>query len=132
MWLLHWLPLPLLGRFGEAVGSLLFMLLKSRRHIALTNLRLCMPELSEAERVALARRHFQAYSRSVWERAILWWAPESRLRRLIKVEPAMPMHGPGLQHRAGPAGRFRLGIVGRRAAEHPQRLPGQGLGRGQP
>ena len=91
MWLLHWLPLPVLGRFGTAVGSLLFVLLKSRRHIALTNLRLCMPELSEAERVALARRHFQAYSRSVWERAILWWAPAARLRRLIRVEPAVPL-----------------------------------------
>ena len=91
MWLLHWLPLPLLGRFGEAVGSALFMMLKTRRHIALTNLRLCMPELSDAERVALARQHFQAYSRSVWERAILWWAPPGRLRRLIRVEPGVPL-----------------------------------------
>ncbi len=90
MWLLHWLPLPVLGRIGAAVGSLLFLLLKKRRHIALTNLRLCLPKLSEAERTALARRHFQAYSRSVWERAILWWAPEARLRRLIRVEPAVP------------------------------------------
>ncbi|MYM28982.1 KDO2-lipid IV(A) lauroyltransferase [Duganella sacchari] len=88
MWLLHWLPLPVLGRFGDAIGSLLFVLLRSRRHIALTNLRLCMPELTEAERVDIARRHFQAYSRSVWERAILWWAPESRLKKLIRIEPA--------------------------------------------
>ena len=87
MWLLHWLPLPLLGRFGDFVGSVLFVLLRSRRHIALTNLRLCMPELSDTERVKLARRHFQAYSRSVWERAILWWASEERLKRLIVVEP---------------------------------------------
>jgi len=87
MWLLHWLPLPLLGRFGDAVGSLLFMVLRSRRHIALTNLRLCLPELSEAERVDIARRHFQAYSRSVWERAVLWWAPEARLKRLITIDP---------------------------------------------
>ena len=87
MWLLHWLPLPLLGRFGDFVGSVLFVLLRSRRHIALTNLRLCMPELSDTERVKLARRHFQAYSRSVWERAILWWASEERLQRLIVVEP---------------------------------------------
>lgn len=87
MWLLHWLPLPLLGRFGKLVGSLLFMVMRARREIALTNLRLCMPELSEAERVNLARSHFQAYSRSVWERGILWWASEARLRRLIKVEP---------------------------------------------
>jgi KDO2-lipid IV(A) lauroyltransferase len=87
MWLLHWLPLPLLGRFGDAVGSLLFVVLRARRNIALTNLRLCMPELSEAERRAIARRHFQAYSRSVWERAILWWASEARLRRLIELAP---------------------------------------------
>ncbi|NYE63051.1 KDO2-lipid IV(A) lauroyltransferase [Duganella sp. 1224] len=87
MWLLHWLPLPLLGRLGDAVGSLLFVVMRPRRQIALTNLRLTMPELSEAERVAIARRHFQAYSRSVWERAILWWAPESRLKRLITIEP---------------------------------------------
>ncbi|MDP3844214.1 MAG: lipid A biosynthesis acyltransferase [Oxalobacteraceae bacterium] len=91
MWLLHWLPLPLLGRFGSGVGSLLFVLLRSRRHITLTNLRLCMPELSEAERLALARQHFQAYSRSVWERSILWWASETRLKRLIRVEqPGVP------------------------------------------
>ena len=91
MWLLHWLPLPLLGRFGEAVGSVLFVLLRSRRHIALTNLRMCMPELTDAQRVKLARQHFQAYSRSVWERAILWWAPQARLRRLIQVDPAVPL-----------------------------------------
>ncbi|HEX5341560.1 MAG TPA: lipid A biosynthesis acyltransferase [Duganella sp.] len=87
MWLLHWLPLPLLGRLGDAVGSLLFVVMRPRRHIALTNLRLCLPELSEAERVDIARRHFQAYSRSVFERAVLWWAPEARLKRLITIDP---------------------------------------------
>ncbi|MGZ8291130.1 MAG: LpxL/LpxP family acyltransferase [Telluria sp.] len=92
MWLLHWLPLPVLGRFGELVGSVLFALLSKRRHITLVNLRLAMPELSEQERVKLARYHFQAYSRSIWERAILWWAPEARLRRLIRVDrPGVPL-----------------------------------------
>ncbi|WP_151635384.1 LpxL/LpxP family acyltransferase [Noviherbaspirillum aerium] len=91
MWLLHWLPLPILGRLGEAVGSLLFMIMKPRRDITLTNLRLCMPQLSEAERRSLARRHFQNYARSVLERALLWWAPRQRLERLIVVEPAMPV-----------------------------------------
>ncbi|MES2324565.1 MAG: lipid A biosynthesis acyltransferase [Pseudomonadota bacterium] len=91
MWLLHWLPLPLLGRFGTLVGSLLFLFLRKRRNIALVNLRLAMPELDEAARVRLARQHFQAYSRSVWERAILWWAPQARLRRLITVEPGVPL-----------------------------------------
>ncbi|MEN3364037.1 MAG: Kdo2-lipid lauroyltransferase/acyltransferase, partial [Burkholderiales bacterium] len=52
MWVLHWLPLPLLGRVGEAVGALLFATVRSRREITLTNLRLCLPELSETERRA--------------------------------------------------------------------------------
>ncbi|MDB5770916.1 MAG: lipid biosynthesis acyltransferase, partial [Burkholderia sp.] len=30
MWVLHWLPLPLLGRVGEAVGALLFATVRSR------------------------------------------------------------------------------------------------------
>ena len=90
LWLLHWLPLPVLGRFGSAIGSLLFLVLGKRRHIALTNLRLCMPELSEAERRALAREHFRSYSRSIFERSILWWAPEARVRSLIRVEGSVP------------------------------------------
>lgn len=90
MWLLHWLPLPLLGRAGNAVGRLLYALMRKRRHITLTNLRLCLPELSEQDREVIARDHFRAYARSVLERAILWWAPESRLRRLIHVVPAVP------------------------------------------
>ncbi len=98
MWLLHFLPLPVLGRFGTLVGNLLFLVLAKRRHITLTNLRLCMPALSEAERVVLARQHFQSYSRSVWERAILWWASPARLRRLIRVEPGVPLE----QIAAGP------------------------------
>lgn len=90
LWLLHWLPLPALGRFGEAVGSLLYLVLGKRRHITLTNLRLCMPELSEAARRTLARQHFRAYARSIFERSILWWAPEARVRKLIQVERAVP------------------------------------------
>ena len=91
MWLLHWLPLPVLGRLGEGVGNILFSLIRKRRHITLTNLRLCLPHLSEAERTRIARQHFQMYARSVLERGILWWASERRLKRLIQIEPAVPL-----------------------------------------
>lgn len=91
MWILHWLPLSLLGRLGEGVGSILFMLIRKRRHITLTNLSLCLPHLSEAERQAIAKRHFQVYARSVLERGILWWASEARLKCLIQIDPAVPM-----------------------------------------
>ena len=91
MWLMHFLPLSILGRIGEGMGSVLFHLLGSRRHITLTNLRLCLPALNEQERLLIAKRHFQVYARSVLERGILWWGSERRLRKLIQVEPAVPM-----------------------------------------
>ena len=98
MWLLHWLPLPILGRLGEGMGALLYFFLKERRHIALTNLRLCLPHLSENERKCIARKHYQAYARSVLERGLLWWASEERLQRLIVIEPEIPEK----EMRAGP------------------------------
>ncbi len=91
MWLLHWLPLPLLGRLGKLIGSLLFSFKKSRRRITLINLRLCFPEWTEQQRHLVAKEHFQAYARSVLERGILWWASEARLRRLIRIEPGVPL-----------------------------------------
>lgn len=90
MWLLHWLPLPVLGRIGEALGELLFVLMKERRQITLTNLALCFGEMPEHERRKIARAHFRAYARSVLERGVLWWASPERLRRLIEVDPAVP------------------------------------------
>lgn len=91
MWLLHWLPLPLLGRIGVGIGSLLFVFMRKRRHITLTNLQLCMPHLSRAERLHLARSHFQYFARSVLERSILWWASPARLTRLIQVVSPVPI-----------------------------------------
>ena len=90
MWLLHWMPLPLLGRLGKFVGDILFFIIPGRRGIALTNLGLCFPNMTQAQRVAIARAHFQGYARSILERGVLWWASPSRLKRLIKVTPAMP------------------------------------------
>ena len=91
MWLLHWLPLPLLGRLGEGIGTLLFATVRSRREITLTNLRLCLPQLSDTERKSIAKQHFQAYARSILERGILWWGSEARLRKLIRIEPGVPL-----------------------------------------
>jgi KDO2-lipid IV(A) lauroyltransferase len=85
-WLLHWLPLPLLAAAGRALGRLLHALAGSRRKIALRNLELCFPEMSERERRALAKEHFLWLGRSILERGVLWFAPVSRLRRLIHVE----------------------------------------------
>ncbi|MBI5792143.1 MAG: lipid A biosynthesis acyltransferase [Rhodocyclales bacterium] len=88
MWLLHWLPLPLLAAVGRGVGWLLYVLVGERRHVTLTNLGLCFPQLSPVEKSALARRHFASFGRSIVELGVWWWASPERIRRLVRLEGA--------------------------------------------
>lgn len=85
LWLLHWLPLPILAVLGAGLGQLLYWLMASRRHVVGVNLRLCFPGRPEGERRRLAKAHFRALGRSILERGLLWWASEARLRRLIRI-----------------------------------------------
>ncbi len=86
VWLLHWLPLPLLAALGRGIGALLHLLAGGRRAVALRNVELCLPELPPAQRRKLVRQHFQWLGRSLLERGLLWYASPARLRRLIHVE----------------------------------------------
>lgn len=78
IWLLHFLPLKRLAPLGEAFGGLLYAFGRERRHIALTNLRLCYPQMDEAACEQLARAHFRAFGRSFLERGLLWWSPAGK------------------------------------------------------
>lgn len=90
VWLLHFLPLSLLAPIGEGLGVLLYWLGRERRQVARINLRLCFPEMSDAAREKLVRRHFRAFARSVLERGILWWSSKARIQQLVRIE--------GLEH----------------------------------
>jgi KDO2-lipid IV(A) lauroyltransferase len=85
LWLLHLLPLPVLRALGWLLGRLLYAFGRERRRVAMTNLRLCFPEKTEAEREDLARRHFVCFARAVLDRTLGWWASKGRLERLIRV-----------------------------------------------
>ncbi|MFN4326788.1 MAG: lysophospholipid acyltransferase family protein [Azonexus sp.] len=97
LWLLHWLPLPVLRALGAGLGRLLYALGRERRKVALTNLRLCFPEKTEAEREAIARRHFVVFAQAVLDRTLGWWASRERLQRIIRIH--------GVAHLTDPAGR---------------------------
>jgi KDO2-lipid IV(A) lauroyltransferase len=94
MWLLHWLPLPVLAVFGRGLGALAWWGVRSRRAVALRNLELCLPEMSAEQRGAIARAHFALLGRSLAERGLLWHAGPARLKRLIHVEgdATLPEH----------------------------------------
>lgn len=102
LWLLHWLPLPLLAPLGRGLGRLLYWLIPKRRRITQINLRLCFPNMSEAERAALGREHFALLGRSLLERGILWWASAERLRRISRVEGLAQMSPNGERRTQGP------------------------------
>lgn len=86
MWLLHLLPLPVLAAVGRAMGRLLHFVAGSRRRVALRNVQACFPDWTPDRHRALVREHFEWLGRSLLERGVLWWASESRLRRLIRIE----------------------------------------------
>jgi KDO2-lipid IV(A) lauroyltransferase len=86
LWLVQWLPMPLLVALGRGLGGLLYRVGRSRRRIGRRNLALCLPNLPEAAREAVLREHFALLGRSFLERALLWWAPRTRVTRLIQVE----------------------------------------------
>jgi len=90
MWLLHLLPQRTLNAIGNALGPLAYRLVGERRKVTRVNLAKCFPWMARAERDRLARAHFAAWCRSFIDHATLWWAPRSRIERLIQIE--------GLEH----------------------------------
>ena len=86
LWLLHWLPLPVLRALGGGLGRLFYRFAHERRNVVLTNLRLCFPERSEAEREAMARQHFIVFAKAFLDRTLGWWASKERLQRLIRIQ----------------------------------------------
>ena len=93
IWLLHFLPLAVLARVGSALGMLLYAFALERRRVVSINLKYCFPDMSEAQRRQLARRHFRAFGRSALEHGILWWGSKERVHALVQVE--------GLEHWRG-------------------------------
>jgi len=97
LWLLHWLPLPILRTLGAGLGRLLYAVGRERRKVALINLRLCFPEKTEAEREEMAKRHFVAFAQAVLDRTLCWWGSRERLERLFRIH--------GVEHLTDPEGR---------------------------
>src|SRR5437667_126769 len=96
MWLAHFLPLRLIAAIGNAVGAILYWLIPERRRVTRINLERCFPQMPPRSRERLARAHFRAFCRSFLERGILWWAPRSRIERMVRIE--------GLEHLQAVAG----------------------------
>lgn len=83
-------PLPVSRGFGVALGRLLHTVAVTRRHVVDTNLALCFPEKTAAERRRIARETFVFVAQSWLDRSWLWHAPEAVVRRRLRVVGAAP------------------------------------------
>ncbi len=86
MWLLAQLPFRIQMLIGALLGNTMRYLAPRRRQIAETNLKLCFPDLGEAERKALLKAHFRSLGIGSVETAMSWWTPETRLKRRVRIE----------------------------------------------
>ena len=69
---LGYLPLSWLRSLGAGLGALLMAVIPSRRRVVQTNLRVCFPHLSDAERDALTRQTFVYFAQAWLGRSWLW------------------------------------------------------------
>ena len=84
---------------GRGIGKLAHRFAGTRLAIVRRNIELCFPELSTAERDALAKRHFEALGMSVIEMGLGRWLSDRRHLAMTRLE--------GLEHldRATQAGK---------------------------
>lgn len=71
---------------GSAFGKASYHLLKRRRHITETNIRLCFPEKNQQEQQELVRAIFTANGIGFFEIAWAWWANPRSLRYRFQIE----------------------------------------------
>lgn len=90
LWLVVRLPYPLLLKLGGLVGWFMYLFMFERRKIAQVNLELCFPQWSSAQRRAVLRENFTSNGIALFEMAMAWWWPQTRLAKLAHIE--------GLEH----------------------------------
>jgi Kdo2-lipid IVA lauroyltransferase/acyltransferase len=86
LWLIHFLPFRVLVWIGNTLGLLLYAVATERRRVGTTNLSLCFPGMSDAQRARLLRDHFKMFARGLIERTILWWSSAEYISSMIRVE----------------------------------------------
>ena len=84
IWLISKLPLRLIRGLGACLGVILWAFAKERRFIALTNVRLCFPNMPDWQRRKLVFKHCIRFSQAVLDRSLLWFASEKRIRRIVR------------------------------------------------
>lgn len=80
------LPYGGLVKLSNVLSKLIFPLAKRRRHIIKTNIDLCFPEKTVAERKRLVRDAFTSTIMAIFEISFSWWANKEQIKDLHTVD----------------------------------------------
>ena len=83
------LPLSWVRALGWLLGSILFLVLKSRRNVAIVNLTLCFPERSSQQIRRLAHGNFIYYMQALLDRGWLWHGSSATTLKRLKITGAV-------------------------------------------
>lgn len=81
-----YLPHGILRTLARVLGWLCYWLVAPRRKIGATNLRLCFPELNDAERNRILREHFYHMALLVLEYGRYWYGDACSLHRAVRYQ----------------------------------------------
>lgn len=70
---------------GRILGRLLYKIGSSRKRVAMKNLELCFPEMSQQERTRILKKNFENTGIALFETGMGWWWPNWRVKRKTKV-----------------------------------------------
>ncbi len=85
------------ARLARTLAAVLWWVARSRRHVALANLRACFPQWTEAERERVARACFCNIARSVLDHAVLWQGTRTDVETLVRVQGTPHLLNPELR-----------------------------------
>ncbi len=85
LYTISWLPYRFQLFLGKIIGRLLYKIGSSRKRVALRNLELCFPEMTDAERQIMLKRNFENTGIALLETGMGWWWPNWRVKRKTKI-----------------------------------------------
>lgn len=85
LYTISWLPYRVQTWIGEGFGRLVFLLAKKRVKVAERNFELCFPELTDAERDRLLKKHRTSVGMAILETGMGWWWPNWRIKKHSEV-----------------------------------------------
>lgn len=84
--IIAWLPWQMRRSLGKQIGNLLFDRNHKRRHVVLTNLRQCFPDMVETQREQLARQHLQEYACALLDYSLLFFRSRQSIYQRTRID----------------------------------------------